>query len=255
MIAQRQPVGLGRAIFAALLVFVLSQLVLIPFGEVDEFHPQVSLAVAVVVGVFTFFGNGLAVRTCFEIAFANRRRQWPAFGVACPTLERTAVGLVVFPFIGIVALIVGGLITNALGLDHGTTNIPTVDKSAGFGLLVAVVAVGVAPWAEEVAFRGFLFGGLMRKVHPVLAAFLAGAAWAGIHGVWAVLFPFTFLGMALCWLRWYTGSILPGVALHATYNAAITAYAGPHLAPFWAVLVLVPTVAAVVVTAMWARRP
>jgi membrane protease YdiL (CAAX protease family) len=253
VIAQRQPVGLGRALFAALLVFLLSQLTLAPFGEVEEFHPQVSLAVGAIVAAFTFFGNGLAVRTCFEVAFANRRREWPVFGLTCPALGRTAVALVAFPFIGFVALIAGAIITNALGLDHGTTNISTVDTSDGYALLVAVVAVGVAPWAEEVAFRGFLFGGLARRVHPVLAAFLAGATWAGIHGVWSVLFPFTFLGMALCWLRWYTGSILPGVGLHATYNALITATAGPHLAPLWAGIALTMALAAAVVTGAWAR--
>lgn len=253
MIAQRQPVGLGRALFAALLVFLLSQLVLIPFGEVQQFHPQVSLAVAVVVALFTFCGNGLVVRTCFEVAFANRRRQWPVFGLACPAFGRTAVALIAFPFIGIVALIAGSIITNVLGLEHGTTNISTVDTSDGFALLVAVVAVGVAPWAEEVAFRGFLFGGLMRRMNPVLAALLAGGSWAAIHDVAAVLFPFTFLGMALCWLRWYTGSILPGVGIHAAYNAAITATAGPHLAPLWAGITLCLSLGAVVATAYWAR--
>jgi membrane protease YdiL (CAAX protease family) len=253
VIAQRQPVGLGRALFAALLVFLLSQLTLAPFGEVDDFHPQVSLTVAIVIGLFTFFGNGLAMRTCFEVAFANRRRQWPIFGIACPPGERALIGTVTFPFIGAVALIVGGIITTVLGLNHGTTNIPTVHKSDGFGLLVAVVAIGVAPWAEEIAFRGFLFGGLQRRMHPVLAAFLAGGAWASIHLVWAVLIPFTLLGMALCWLRWYTGSILPGVGLHATYNALISAFGGAALDPYWSVVALVPTLVAVVVTALWAR--
>ncbi len=76
----------------------------------------------------------------------------------------------------------------------------------------------VAPFCEEVFFRGFVFPGLCRGM-PVgwailLSSFLFALAHADI-GSFAVLF---IIGVALAILRWHTRSIWPGIALHMLNN-------------------------------------
>jgi hypothetical protein len=60
--------------------------------------------------------------------------------------------------------------------------------------------------------------------------------------------------MALCWLRWFTRSVLPGVAIHSTYNGLITATAGPHLVWLWSLVVVAATITTAVATSRWAGR-
>jgi membrane protease YdiL (CAAX protease family) len=252
VIAQRQPVGLGRALFAAAVVVILEQTALGPVGDVIDFHKQIGLWPAVIIGAATFLGMLLIARTSFEVAFARRRRQWGAFGIASP--RRVVVGVIAFLGLALVALYLGAVLSELTGLTHGTTNITTTSTSTGYAIVVAVLASGVAPWAEELAFRGFAFSALARRMHPLLAAFLASGAWAAFHAVSAVLLPFTLLGMALCWMRWFTRSVLPGIAIHSTYNGLITATSGPHLAWLWSLLVVAATIGTVVATSRWAGR-
>jgi dihydropteroate synthase len=91
-----------------------------------------------------------------------------------------------------------------------------------------------APWVEETAFRGVLLGALWRLLGRVwprfgfwVAALLSSFLWAGLHIEPFVLILFTMWGTLLAWLRRRTGSLLPGVALHGTWNAAVVALNQP----------------------------
>ena len=87
---------------------------------------------------------------------------------------------------------------------------------------VAVLVCIVAPVVEELFFRGFLFPALGRIMHWIPAALLAGAVFGGIHagGTPAIfLVPLAVLGFRLCLLYRRTGSLLPGMGVHAFNNA------------------------------------
>ncbi|MEO8971817.1 MAG: type II CAAX endopeptidase family protein [Ktedonobacteraceae bacterium] len=81
-----------------------------------------------------------------------------------------------------------------------------------------LVAVFVAPFCEEIFFRGFIFMGL-RQVMPVGVAIVASAfLFAVAHadlGSFAVLF---IIGIVLAFIRWRTRSIWPGIFLHMLNN-------------------------------------
>jgi membrane protease YdiL (CAAX protease family) len=81
-----------------------------------------------------------------------------------------------------------------------------------------LVAVLIAPFCEEVFFRGFVFPGLARGmgIWPavVLSALLFGAAHADI-GSFVVL---TVIGVVLAVVRWQTRSLWPCVAIHTLNN-------------------------------------
>jgi uncharacterized protein len=83
-------------------------------------------------------------------------------------------------------------------------------------LLAAVV---IAPFCEEVFFRGFVFPGLRRDMSVGWAIIISSLLFAITHadpGSFAVLFV---IGLALAFLRWRTKSIWPGMLLHMLNNA------------------------------------
>ena len=101
----------------------------------------------------------------------------------------------------------------------------------GESVLVAVVAVllivGLAPIAEELFFRGFLFAGLRSRWPLWAAALLSGVIFGLIHaptGLTAVV-PLSALGVVLCWLYERTGSLWPCVMVHLINNSLALAVA------------------------------
>ena len=87
------------------------------------------------------------------------------------------------------------------------------------GLLPAVSIVLVGPLAEELMFRGVIQTRLERAM-PVWAAVAVQAVLFGVtHGT-PIQMAYAFLiGLAFGVLRSRTGSILPGFAAHAAFNA------------------------------------
>jgi membrane protease YdiL (CAAX protease family) len=97
------------------------------------------------------------------------------------------------------------------------------DIAEGFGpipvqILLIVFGAGIA---EELCFRGLLFGGLRERLPRVPAALIAGAAFGLLHattGVSAVP-PLIAFGFIICLLYEKTGSIVPGMLLHMLNNS------------------------------------
>jgi hypothetical protein len=88
-------------------------------------------------------------------------------------------------------------------------------------LSVAIVGlVLVAPFAEELVFRGLGFATLGRYALPLTAALFALA-----HGLPVLLIPVAIAGLALGWVRQKTGSVLPGMGVHMSLNALALALA------------------------------
>jgi membrane protease YdiL (CAAX protease family) len=134
------------------------------------------------------------------------------------------VPLVVLLFVGIFAWesVVVVLPIRNPGNEQGLT--PTHWESAhaaAFALNLVLFAV-VAPIVEELTFRGvgqslLRFTGRWPSI--VLVAILFGI-WHGLVQALIVLIPF---GGALAYLRDRTRSVLPGIVLHALFNATALA--------------------------------
>jgi CAAX protease family protein len=81
-----------------------------------------------------------------------------------------------------------------------------------------LASVLVAPFCEEVFFRGFVFAGLLRSMPVWFAVVMSALIFAVAHadpGSFLVLF---FIGLGLAFLRWYTNSLWPGFLLHLLNN-------------------------------------
>ena len=86
---------------------------------------------------------------------------------------------------------------------------------AGFGFLAFVV---LAPIAEELFFRGFLFGGLRRRLSFVPAMLITSVLFGLAHGQLNVGLDTFALSLVLCFLYEGTGSIWTSMALHMIKN-------------------------------------
>jgi membrane protease YdiL (CAAX protease family) len=89
--------------------------------------------------------------------------------------------------------------------------------------LMALVVILLGPMLEEILFRGALFRPLL-KVHPApVVVGLSAALFAISHPAYHVFLPLALpiglVGLALGVVRQASGSLAPGVALHATFNA------------------------------------
>ncbi len=96
------------------------------------------------------------------------------------------------------------------------------DESTLALVVVAVLVTVVAPVAEELFFRGFMFTALRRAWGLVPAVLATGIAFGAVHAGSSepeFLVPLGVFGAALCLLYWKTKSILPCIVLHALNNS------------------------------------
>jgi membrane protease YdiL (CAAX protease family) len=77
----------------------------------------------------------------------------------------------------------------------------------------------LAPVAEEIFFRGFLYGGLRARIGPIGAMMVSTVFFSALHFSLDAFVPILVLGLCLAWLYERTGSLYPGMLLHAMNNA------------------------------------
>jgi CAAX protease family protein len=199
---------------------VLLVTTLFEVGVVSAFDPNLDSLAA------RLASQALLAVTLVGVAFAVTSR--PGTGVAAPRALglrrplRSPYGFAAAAYLGYIVMAVAysGLvhphqkdITRDLGFGHG-----------GFGTIAAaVLIIGAAPLAEEVFFRGFVFGGLRRRLSFPAAALISAGIFGLFHytgpGSLGVIPQLALLGFALCWVYEETGSIYPTIAIHAVNNA------------------------------------
>lgn len=104
-------------------------------------------------------------------------------------------------------------VVDALGAERGTTYL----------LATAAVVIVLAPVAEEVFFRGFVYRSLRNRLSFPAAAATVGLLFGAIHysgpQTLALLPVLALLGVVFCWLYERSGSLYPAIALHAVNNS------------------------------------
>ena len=94
------------------------------------------------------------------------------------------------------------------------------NPSVVIAVAAVLMIVLLAPVAEELFFRGFLFAGLRTRWSLWPAAITSGLIFGLVHaptGITTVV-PLAALGFALCWLYDRTGSLWPCVIAHMINN-------------------------------------
>jgi membrane protease YdiL (CAAX protease family) len=95
-----------------------------------------------------------------------------------------------------------------------------------YWILMAVISYGLVPVLEEAFYRGVLQGRLQQSLPPAPSILLSSTVFALSHAQYrdpsllnvATLLTVFAAALALGWLFWRTGSLLPGIVLHAVLN-------------------------------------
>jgi uncharacterized protein len=174
---------------------------------------------------YTAFANGLVfygliLAVVLAIAFdrgdllALRRPSWSA--------ARIAVGVLVAVYI--CEVLVTLLPIRDPGSEQGLT--PTHWESSHAGAFAAnvVLFAGVAPFVEELTFRG-VGQSLLRSFGRWPSIVLVGLAFGVWHGLVEALLVLIPFGIDLAYLRDRTRSVVPGMVVHALFNGAALALA------------------------------
>ena len=110
------------------------------------------------------------------------------------------------------------------GTEQGITNVNWEPAHAGaFAANVVLFAV-VAPFVEEMTFRG-VGQSLLQFLGRAPSILLVGVAFGVAHGLLEALLVLVPFGIGLAWLRDRTESVIPGMLVHALFNGAALAAA------------------------------
>jgi membrane protease YdiL (CAAX protease family) len=151
------------------------------------------------------------------------RADLPGFGLAKPA------NVTVYPttiILGFIVLLLGGAITHLLAGQHPVHQDVAVmagKVSLDMRILLAVLVVCVAPFVEELVFRGVLLSGLASRMHIGWAMLASAIVFGGVHlpdfkFAWYPVPALILLGLVLAWLRVRTRSLWPSITLHAANN-------------------------------------
>jgi len=184
-----------------------------------------SLVRAAVVCALLVPSTALAIAAGVKLTFRRGRPQLGRIGLAPP--QRVLSSLLLFVPAVVIATYVGIVLTVLAGLqDEPTTSIDLDGRSPGVKLYISFASVVLAPWVEELAFRGLAYSSLALRFGFWPAALISSLLWSGLHLALGVLIVFTLEGVVLCWLRRRTGSVMPGVGIHGCWNALVSGVSG-----------------------------
>jgi membrane protease YdiL (CAAX protease family) len=86
-------------------------------------------------------------------------------------------------------------------------------------VMFVILAVFVAPFFEEIFFRGFLFRGFSASWGWIGGACASAAFFGLAHLQFDIFVPLFVLGLVLAWVYKRTGSLWTCIAFHALFNA------------------------------------
>ena len=124
------------------------------------------------------------------------------------------------PYILLAALVISVVhIAIPFNLNEGQdVGFSTISTSFEY-VLAFMTLVVIAPIAEEILFRGYLYGRIRRLFGFVVTSVIVSVVFGALHGQWNVGVNVFALSLILCALREYTGSIWAGIVLHMVKNA------------------------------------
>jgi ABC-2 type transport system permease protein/sodium transport system permease protein len=162
--------------------------------------------------------QGVTLREAFRLAPVR----WPAF------LAAAIFGLTLWPLAHEVFLLNKLLGLNPLTAERVEATEKLLQSWRHLSPLLILASLAVVPaLCEEFFFRGYLFSAFRRKFSPLATILITALLFGSFHVVVSSLLaverflPSTFLGLILGWVCWRTGSVLPGMLLHACHNGLL----------------------------------
>ena len=126
----------------------------------------------------------------------------------------------------------GAFLTLAIALlppilpDTNQFPLENMFNSRAAAYAIGVFAIAVAPFMEELVFRGVLFGIFEAQVGLRFAIVITALLFGGLHmpeywGAWNHMLLIFFVGLVFSLARGRSGSLAPSVFLHVGYNGSM----------------------------------
>ncbi|MFN8486355.1 MAG: type II CAAX endopeptidase family protein [Caldilineaceae bacterium] len=87
--------------------------------------------------------------------------------------------------------------------------------------LLLILVAGIAPIAEELLFRGMLYPVLRYRVGSIGAIAASAFVFGLVHFIPIIIPGLIFVGFILGWVRERSGSVVPGMVIHALQNGIV----------------------------------
>jgi len=183
-----------------------------------------ALAVALLSGVVSIGSYALMLLPALATAVTARRRGVrfaEAVGLRAFPVGRTAALSALIVIGGLVGTGVYSVIAGALGV---TVRGNTAELVSGFGsgpaeIAIAFVLVGiVAPFVEEITFRGIVFPSLKAAWGTAPALLVSGGIFGVVHLQPTIAVPLALIGIALAAVFMRTRSLWSAIAAHCAFN-------------------------------------
>jgi membrane protease YdiL (CAAX protease family) len=173
-----------------------------------------------VVALSTLILNPVQIAVLAAAARRTGMGAWAYFGLRGFKARDLALGIVagaaLAAAIAVFALATGRALVTPFQI---ATYLST--PNAAWLLLLALSIVVVAPFGEEIVFRGFLFRGWVRPGRsPALPIVAIAALWTLLHVQydWFGMAQVFLLGLLFGWMRWRSGSTTLTFVLHTLVN-------------------------------------
>jgi CAAX protease family protein len=208
-------------VVAALLVFlVLSALVvgstIAAFGDNTL---ETMLAEAVAIAMLDVILVGAVI-----LVVARKGAGLTALGLRPPTRGwPRLVGVVFLAYFAAIGIVnIYGILIQAFGLNW----LEPGDQLGGnfydhksVVILTGIAIIFMAPVAEEIFFRGFIYGGLRRYLNLPVAGLISGLLFAFAHGDLGLVLPFAGVGLVLAYVYERSGSLYASIGMHFVFNS------------------------------------
>lgn len=199
----------GRDTWLGLLLLALT---LAGFLAAVQFAPKGQLA-----GNILMLASEVVLILPVAVIFLWRRISWQTLGFSGfkPAFLALGCGVlaVTYPLI-----ILHNVILLLLGVETQGNAITQLIHRMDSPWVFALSAVVLAPLAEEIFFRGFLFAGFRQRYGWVPALLISSAIFGASHIQLAAFIPTFLLGAVLAYAYHRSNSIWPGMILHFLVN-------------------------------------
>jgi membrane protease YdiL (CAAX protease family) len=172
-----------------------------------------------IVFVGMLLGEGAFVLGAWQFSVFKYKVGWSALGFRSFNMRKgllLAGGVVLA---GLLMSVLYDLLMSQFGEESSSLILDFTDTALGLAT-ITILAVVLAPFAEEIFFRGFIFTGIGNRYGYGWGAVFSALIFAIAHLMQPGAFlPIFLLGLLLAWLYKKTGSIWACIITHSVYNS------------------------------------
>ena len=235
-----QPNFLRARDLALIVVVSLASTVILGFGtsrlvgSVDES----GLSMAGKVLIFLSLQNLSVLGTVYLVALRWRGLRWSDLGLR-PTsrswLARAVyLGLAAYLLIAMAYAVIGHVL-GGLPANPQLQMLAPAGMTVWGGIAMALMVCVLAPFVEEILFRGIFYAWLRGRWGVAVSSLVSGICFSLLHNIPWLIPAIALLGVLLAVIYEKSHSLWPSILTHCTFNTVtvvlLYALTSPHLAP------------------------